>query len=172
MNKIFLIIISVFSLMSCKEENKPIEKEIKKNFTITVNAVVENDDVFQLFYNEDDSSTFPENQSILVNFKGSDKAQNIVFEIPEHVTPKKFRLDVGSNSAQKIIKINNMNIKFLEKNIDIKKAEFKDYFYPINQLELDSATLDYKVVYKVGDHFDPILLGNDKMEKLTETFFK
>lgn len=174
MNKIFLLVIGVFSLMSCKEEkeeSKPVEKEIKNNFTLTVNAVVEKDDVFQLFYNEDDSSVFPDEQSLLVTFKGSPNAQNIVFELPEHVTPKKFRFDVGSNSTQKVIKINNLNIKYLEKNFDIKKAEFKDYFYPINQLELDSTSLDYKVVYKQGDPFDPILLGTDKMEKLTKTFF-
>jgi hypothetical protein len=76
----------LFSVLftSCKDDKSEQIDAIKEEapFTITVNAVVDKDSEFQIYYNEDGSENYPAEQYVNVVIKGSQEAQDLVFKLP------------------------------------------------------------------------------------------
>jgi hypothetical protein len=136
----FLIaLVLLTSIFSCKNEEKnntkpevAIEKKNPNVFTVTLNAIVPEDDSFQVYYKNDAESIFDEKNSIFVEFKGSNQPQDIVFNLPEDVLPNYLRLDFGTNKQQKEITVNNFKIEVFGKTFEARGKEFFNYFYTTN----------------------------------------
>lgn len=137
---LLVLICSVF--FSCKNdqknENQEDIKKPKNNVSIVLNAVVLENDTFHVYYNEDGSEKFNEENSIWLEFKGKKTPQNIVFELPEDVLPSNLRIDFGINKEQKDIEIKSFKINYLGKKIEAYNSGFFKYFR-INEL---TAKLD------------------------------
>ncbi len=171
---IAVLTFAIISLVSCKNE-KNSDEEVKepelKNFTITVNAIVQEKDDFQIFYNETNSPEFKDDDSKIVSFVGLPEAQNIVFEFPKYTNPINLRFDVGANPEQKPVVVNFLKFEYLDRSFEIKGAEFGQYFYSANQVEIDDQTQTFKIVYKEGEVYDPILLGNENLKLKLESLY-
>ena len=72
-------------VIGCKDEKsvdnlQVVDKEVEtKGFKVTFNAIVDKDDIFQIFYNEDGSEVFDGKQIVTINVKGKAEAQDLVF---------------------------------------------------------------------------------------------
>lgn len=145
---------------SCKDDKKS-ETEVvaPKNlaFTFTVNAVVEKDDVFQVFYNEDGKESYAPEDAITVNITGSKQAQDIIFTLPEDVAPMSLRFDVGANKELKQIKVNGFTLNYLDSSFSGTSAQFFKDFYPNGNAEFDAANNIIKLKEVDGIPYDPIL---------------
>lgn len=168
---IILGLIFSISLLSCKQEEKKVEvveKEVE-TFNVTLNAVVKQNDVFQLFYVEEKGNGFDELKSLKVDVIGSNEAQNIVFKFPEDVLPANIRLDLGENNMQKEIKFNTLTFKYFDKNFVITPNKIEQYFVP-GQLTFDAKTGQIKIDQGKEEKYDPLLYPQsgieDELEKL------
>lgn len=149
-------------LVSCKDEKK-VEKdeapaaEVSKSFKVTVNAIVEQNDIFQIFYNEDGSDAFVPEQSVAINIAGKPEAQDLVFELPEEAMPASLRFDIGANVDLKKVSFKSLNIQYMDKSITATANTFFNYFYPNPQVEVDKATGIATMKAPKGETYDPIL---------------
>lgn len=169
---IILGLILSLSLLSCKEEKKAedIKKEIE-TFTITFNAVVKQNDVFQLFYVDEKGKGFDELKSFKVDVIGSDEPQNIVFKFPEDVLPANIRLDLGENNMQKEIKFNTLTFKYFDKNFVVTPNKIEQYFVP-GQLVFDSKTGLIQIDQGKEEKYDPLLYPQSGIEDELENLYK
>lgn len=174
MKKIFLSVI-LFSILfvSCKDdkETKTEVKETLKSFTVTVNAIVAKDDVFQIFYNEDGADNFAPEDAVTINVKANSKPQDLVFELPKDVMPMSLRFDIGANKELKQVSFNNFKIEYLDKKFEASKEEFFKYFYPNTQVEIDSLNAIAKMIDLKDGGYDPILGSRVELKKQIETLY-
>lgn len=156
--------ISALALLSilvigCKDDKSAdASKEVEtKNFKITVNAVVDKDDIFQIFYNEDGSESFDGKQIITLNVKGKPDAQDLVFIAPETDKPVTLRFDLGANKALTQVPFTNFKIEYQGKTFEAKGATIFKYFYPNGSVKCD--TLSATAITKLADDgsYDPII---------------
>lgn len=160
MKKLILssLVISVL-FTSCKgdknENNEVVENE--KPFTVTVNAIIEKDDEFQIYFNEDGSEAYQPEQYVNVVVKGNPEAQDLVFVMPKDVSPMNLRFDLGSNKEQKDVKFNSFDIDYKDKKFSTKGAAIFKYFYPNTQVTCDTINASAKINVKEGENYDPII---------------
>lgn len=143
MKKIILLLLVVITF-SCKSEKKekettPIVEEIeqKNAFTLSINAVVENDDSFILFYLEEGQTKINLKNSITANVLGSLDPQELNFKIKEEVLPTKLFLRFGND--QKFQKINFLTtyLSFGENSFSIENEKFFQFFNPNKFIDYD-----------------------------------
>ena len=156
---LLLVVVSFFT--SCKDEKKAaaIEAETvtEKPFTVTVHAVVAQDDIFQIFYNEDGTETFTPEQAITIQVKGNSNPQDLVFALPEEIMPTSLRFDIGGNKEQKEVALKGFKIDYYSKSLSAKGADFMKYFYGNTQVEFDTLKVVAKIKLLDGEPYDPIL---------------
>lgn len=146
MKRLILFVFSLLLFVSCKKEDKKLdeskdavaEKVMDTVFTVTLNATVKKDDSFQLYYRKQAETTYEETSSFFVEFKGSDKPQDIVFRLPDGVIPDNIRLDFGTNKEQSEIKINNFKMSYFDKSFEVKGSDFFNYML----VETKTASFD------------------------------
>lgn len=175
------ILLLVTTLFGCKNdsnnEKSNVENnqtEVSKNFKITLNVVVKKDDNFQVYYTEKSSNDFNEKESVWVEVKGSENAQDVVFNIPEDVIPTMFRLDFGVNEKQEDIKLNGVNIEYLGKSFKSEIPLLANYFRAAEASTLiDFKTGIIKAIVKDGKRQEPALYPHEtvlqpEIEKLVK----
>lgn len=157
----FVILFALFT--ACKDEEKKAveqvatEVEASNKFVVTLNAVIKQDDSFQLYYKNEESGNYEEANSIFTEMKGSDKPQDVVFTLPEDVLPSYFRLDFGTNKNQSPIVINSLKFDYLDKNFNLSGSQFFDYFI-LNELTVkgDKATSTITPILNPDGVHDPM----------------
>lgn len=172
--KILLTLLLILSLVACKNEEKTENKPIEPlGYVITLNAVVKQNDNFQLFYSEAaelSSVNYDENSSVRVDIIGNSNPQNIVFNLPEDVSPTFLRLDFGANKNQNDIQINNINIEYINKKFDISGSMFFDYF-TLNENTVkivDKSKCIIQPILPADGNYDPVAFsGQVLFEKLS-----
>jgi hypothetical protein len=174
---IFIIFLSMFALVSCKDkevqnennEVAPFEQVQKDNIIVTLTAVVKKDDSFQLYYKNEDSEAFSEEKSFFIEFKGSETEQNIVFNLPEEEFPNYLRMDFGTNKEQSPIEIKNLKLSYYDKTVEIKDSNFFDYFYG-NELtvKIDKQNAIVEPLLSAEGNYDPMFASADGLRKQLE----
>jgi hypothetical protein len=160
MKSIILSLSLILVLSSCKGDKKEeLEAQVPKNipFTITVSAIVEKDDVFQIFYNEDGTEAFPADQAITISVIGKKEPQDLVFTLPPDATPLSLRFDIGANKELKQVAFKGFRINYLDNSFSANAAQFFKYFYPNGQVELDTVNTIAKINIVEGQLYDPII---------------
>jgi hypothetical protein len=134
----FAIVLIAVTLFSCKDNKKETNAEVnadepkKENFfKVTFDVVVKKDDNFHLYYTEDGSINFNEKQSVWVPVKGSEKEQEVVFNLPEDAAPSNLRVDLGYgvNKEQSDIVLNKFKMDYFGKSFEAKDSLIYNYFY-------------------------------------------
>lgn len=167
------LLITLF-FISCKEEKKTepvvVEEELKP-FTISVNAIVNKDSEFQIYFNEDGSESYPAEQYINVSIKGSEEPQDLIFVISEDFSPMNLRFDLGSTKELKEVKFNSIKIDFNGKNINIGKESIYRNFYPNAQVAFDTINAVAKINVKDDEPYDPIIGATPILKKQIEDLY-
>ena len=174
--KILFGLLLTITFLACKNEEKAEVKEVKKDFyKLTLNAVVKKDDTFQVYFKDsnDDKAPFEEVNSIRVDLKGSESAQNIVFDLPADVFPTHLRVDFGSNKEQGEIVVNEFKVEFQDKKFVVKGADFFDYFIAEKTfVSFDKATSTAKPIVTEDGSYDPMFFSestlNNEMAKISK----
>ena len=163
--KFLVLFLVVTSLSSCKKEGKA-EENILANapelFNLTLNAVVKEDDDFQIFFKEsnDPQSPYEEQNSVWVGVKANENAQDIVFNLPEGVYPTQIRFDFGQKEHKEIL-VNSLKVAFKDKSFTLKGAEFFNFFTPDeNFVQVDKVTSKIFPVKQKDNKFDPMMYSN------------
>ncbi|MBC7525384.1 MAG: hypothetical protein H7239_13225 [Flavobacterium sp.] len=163
---IFLVLLLVaVSLISCKKEGKAEEKSLTpapELFTFTLNAIVKEDDDFQIFFKEDNDpqSPFKEENSVWVGVKGNENAQDIELKLPESVYPTQIRFDFGQKEHKEIL-VNSLKVAFKDKSFTLKGTEFFNFFTPDeNFVKVDKTASKILPVKQKNNKFDPMLYSN------------
>jgi len=134
--KLAIGFLSIFLMLSCKKEAEKTETTDVKTetaspiFKVTVDVNVKKDDSFHVYYTEDGSIDFTEENSIWAELKGSANDQQVVFNFPENTIPTQLRLDLGTNKDQEQMQIKNFKMEYAGKTFEAKGSEFFKYFVP------------------------------------------
>jgi hypothetical protein len=139
---IFFLLITVFA---CKSEKKPeeniAEEELIKSkdaLTFTLEAIIENDGTFTLFFLEEGQEQINFKNSEAKEVKGSAQSQSISFTIREEVIPDKLFLRFLNDEKKQIITIKRASISYGKKSIVIQDSLFYQYFMPNKFVDYDS----------------------------------
>lgn len=183
----YLICMLTVLFLACKndkkEEKQKNEKELETSllrrinnetdftdhFVVILEVLAEKDDGFQLFYSEDYMNDFSEKESTSTGFKGSDSYQKVVFHINKNVFPVKYRIDVGSNREQKILRIKSLKIKYSKNEIVIPEQLIKDYIIANDYIQQDEVDDLYRlnILESQGEFtYDPYFTCSPKLIKL------
>ena len=152
-----------FLLSSCKNDKDsgkvpvtqaPVE-ETNKNFEVSFELLATQDDNMHLYYTEDNSINFNEEQSVWAPFKGSNAYQKVVFTLPEEALPTDLRVDLGygKNEKQRDIILKNFKMSYYGKSFEASGSDIFNYFYPnkdntilnketakVNRMKVDQLT--------------------------------
>ena len=172
----FIVALTVFASVfySCKEESKQPESEavktlevVNNSFTVTLDIIAKKDDNLHLYYTEDNSINFTEEQSVWAEIKGNEAAQKVVFKLSEDALPTDLRFDIGygKNIEQKEIRVNNINFEYFGKSFNIKGNEIANYFYPNKESTILDATTGILSRVKVDQETAPSLYPHTTLKE-------
>lgn len=178
-----LLILLLTTFVSCKLENEKAtdnnvenvdanKKSTGSGLKITFNAVVEKDDSFQIFFNEDGSEAFTGEQMVDIKIKGNKAPQDIEFLLPDEAYPLNLRFDIGSNKDLKEVKFNSFKVDYKGKSFGAEGGKFFKYFYPNEQVVCDTINSIAKTVGKEGKDYDPIIGGTLHLRNELQKFYK
>ncbi|RZJ79285.1 MAG: hypothetical protein EOO20_26995 [Chryseobacterium sp.] len=174
-----LLLVSVLAV-SCKIDKKDdtgtpngdSKENGSQGLKVTFNAVVDKDDNFQLFFNEDGTENFTGDQMIDLPIKGSTESQELVFVLPEDVAATNFRFDIGSNGTLKEVKFGDFKMEYNGKTFKADGKDFFKYFYPNDQVVLDTIAEVAKITPKADRPYDPIIGGTLHLQTELGNFYK
>jgi lipopolysaccharide export system protein LptA len=147
-------------------------KNSNTNVKIVLDVVAPMDDKFQIFYKQDGTNNFNEEESEKAIIKGSSTSQLISFYVPNNVKITNLRIDPGENPNQGEIKINSIEIIKNEKKIKIQNKELLDFFALVNDLKFNTSkrTINHISLKKNGI-IDPIIINNENLIKQLKRIF-
>lgn len=143
---IFLGLLVTVFMFSCKNEPKTeepkAEVEVKSNaFKVTLNLLIKKNDTIHLYYTEDNTINFNEENSIWTPVSGNEAAQDVTFELPKDVFPTQFRFDLGINRENEKIVVKGVKFNYLDKLFAINESSVYNYFrVNIDNTNFDPAT--------------------------------
>ncbi len=163
-----LTILVLLFLFSCKNVNKQIEKTEPEifgishrdkelgpgRFEIALEAIVLQNDRFQLYYDDSGLSNFSEDRMVESVVNGDKHPQKITFELDSGVVPKKLRLDTGVNYEQKPIVFESLVIGYGRRQFTFDAEMFAQLFR--RNKHVDFRLKNHRIVGKVIDNrYDP-----------------
>jgi hypothetical protein len=180
---ITLLVFLMSMMVSCKLENEKTTEQNNENadstvkttgtgFKISFSAVVDKDDAFQIFYNEDGTEGFTGDQMVNLKIKGNPEEQTLEFVLPDDANPLNLRFDIGSNKELKQVKFNGFKMDFRGNTFSAQGSEFFKYFYPNDQVSCDTINSIAKNIGKEGKDYDPIIGGTLHLRNEIEKLYK
>ena len=181
MKKLGFIFVLAIATIACKNEKKeditnsdevkeqvaPAEEK-KDNITITVSAIVPNDDEFVIHYTEEEGFNFNGKDKILIDIKGSESAQDIVFDLPEKVLPANIMFKVGQNNPKDVtinyITFDNNNGSAFE----ISKDLFFQFFNPNKFIDFNRENNTFTSKEIEGKHEPTFFARPGLIQKIEE----
>lgn len=168
MKKLFLIFLLLLELLSCKNNEKKLDGIVPDNFgvifndsiigedrfKIIVNAVVQENDKFQLYYKDNQYNEFSTERMIESIVNGNNKPQEIVYTLAPEIIPTHFRLDFGTNYSQKPIKLNFITIRYGNNEYIFDNEKFAQLFKGnrYTKFKVGSKEIHSKVI---NNSYDP-----------------
>lgn len=172
--KKYLLSVLLLAFVACKEEEKKVEKVVEvPTFNLSFDLVMQKDDKIHLYYTQDETVNFNEENSVWVDLKGSNSVQTITFKLPEDVLPTNVRVDFGSgvNEEQSDVELKKFKMEYTGKEVIAEGDKIFEFFYinESNTQRLEGTTtlrkLDKKQV--VGPMLYPHILLTEKAKELT-----
>ncbi|MGV9002536.1 hypothetical protein [Flavobacterium sp.] len=138
--RLFITSVLVLTFLSCKNEKKnDIENSIEqkqnedeKLFKVAFDLKVKDNENIHLYYTQDGTINFTEENSMWREIKGSGDFQEVVFTMPEDILPTAIRIDLGygKNPKQSPVDLKKFKISYYNKTIEANGGIIFDYFYP------------------------------------------
>jgi hypothetical protein len=171
-----LIALSLFSCKDDKTSNTEETGKLPETFDVTFNVTITKDDVFQLYYTEDNSLNFGDDRSVKSVVKGGAVAQDVLFKLPADVLPTNIRLDFGDNAEQEDVVVNSMKFKYLKYTLEKTfgpNEEISHYFYALDaQIKIDNPSKTIKLLKPKGQKHDPLMWSNQLLSEEMVKLYK
>lgn len=185
--KKILLLISIIILVSCKESNnkkekvleekqiesifKKIEKgkEINNYFEVKYVFLAQENDNFQVFYKEDYTMNFSEENSVKAGFTGKDEFQTVVLKIPENVFPVNYKFDIGSNKNLKTLQIKSLSIRYGKNEVLIPQDRLMEFLKPNKCVIYNEANKEFNLSsYMLNETsiYDPYFTCSPELVKI------
>ena len=165
----FLFLLSLSLLLaSCKNEPKKDkeqveskdEKEIVQDFlSITIRAKVTQDDIFELYFEEDVTAPYSADYKISTPVNAKEGFQNIEFVLPVRVYPFKFRFDLGLKGHNSVVDVESILFSTGANNMLVPREQLSQYFTPNPYIEEKGDGI--YVRKSVEEKYDPFLTSSD-----------
>ena len=181
--KKYVYLLVVFVIMSCNEERKksdipePVKSEnvLDTNnndyFTFRINAVVENDDKFILYYLEENQKDITNENSVELNVVGGNSPQDLSFRLKENVLPTKLVLKYGNEQKQQKIQFIQAEISYEGDKIEIDAYKFYQFFIPNEYITYDQDN-HIASSREINGKYNPVFFSRKVLEdKLDYTFY-
>ena len=165
---VIFLLFSTFLLFSCKEAEKTEDspkavKEIKLNvFDVELDVTSTEKNMIILYYLDGTSPWFTPEQTVWMGVEPKAESQTIVLSLPEGVPPTDLRLNYGFDKLKGPIQINEIRLKYQDKQFTIDKKSFEEYFTPNQYIKFDSATL-LATPITVDGKMDPFFVSKPKL---------
>jgi len=157
---LFVSIISFYTIATFLSNRKIRPTSI----LVEVDVRVQENDIFYVYYLDEDQKQWSDNFSKYQRIKGSDKEQKITFELPVEKPIQKIRLDIGANKQQGPIKVKSITLKS-----EIGQNVFSDSIPELFDL---NAYAVYKNGYyypkEVSGRYDPFLVSKEQVSNTLE----
>lgn len=168
----FLKKLSLLLVMFCFSN---CEKDKNTNtLKIELDTVIKENDSIHIYYKEDSTIDFNENQSFWKTVNGISKNQKINFIFPDSIHPKQLRLDFGNSINQKEVVINQITFKYKKEVFSLQGKEIYYYFRiddSVTELDKNLGVLKRKDTLQTrGPSLYP--KGNKLIELLTILYKK
>lgn len=172
------LVIFSFLFVSCKKQGdesseNTVEKNIKQNFYVEVDASCVKSDDFTLYYTEDGTTLFNSENAVWKGIKGGKKMEKVTFELPEEKIPTDIRLDFGLKEAQDSVVVKNVKVNCYGNSFEIVGSDFFKYFVENKQFnaKIDAANGTLIILQKDGKYttpyYYPTQLTIDNIKKIT-----
>lgn len=127
------ILLSVILLSCKKDESKEVKRSEVTNtnentFKVSLDLLLKKNDTIHLYYTEDGSINFNEENSVWLPVQGKDVSQHVTFILPKDVFPTEFRFDFGVNPKQDDVILNKVRFDFVDKSFEVKDSTIFNYF--------------------------------------------
>ena len=158
----------VLFIIACKNDQKQIrntESEVfgisirdqkigEGRFEVTLEAIVLENDRFQLYYSDSDYNNFSDDRMAETLVRGDTIPQRITFILDYGVIPKKLRLDTGINYSQKPIVFTSLVIGYGNKQFSFDPEMFAQLFRTNRHADftLETRSIETKVI---DNRYDP-----------------
>lgn len=165
---LYLVAFLVFS--ACKNNSKnngnkienaarTEEIDLEDRLIVTMNALVPNDDNFEIYYRKKEEKFQPENK-VSLKINGTEKVQELVFVLDVIEFPSYLRIDFGRNPNQNNLRLESLSISFNENSHEFTIEELKKFFHPNKNMKVDFESGEI-VLQKTGDKYNPYLNSNN-----------
>lgn len=159
---LFFSILTFFAVFFLLKQLKVTPDELR----LELDALVLENDVFQLFYCLEGADNFTEKHSVKTIVLGNNKTQKIEFLLPFNTPIIKLRIDIGENEQQKLMKINSVQLKSAVKTFQYDV--FKDF---TSSTFVQSEKKGIKT-YVVNNQYDPFFESDFEVKNAIETLNK
>lgn len=140
MKKILLVFFLTASF-GCKQKSEAKQEqqinEPRDAFVLKINTIIDDDDVFTLFFLEEGQDNITTKNSVSVNVKNSPSPQELTFKVKEGILPTKLFLKFGNEQKKQRIFILSAQINFGEKSFIISREKFYQFFIPNKFINYD-----------------------------------
>lgn len=184
MKKIIFVLITLAVFVGCKNDNKEttklkkeeeqienIAKNEYKGYKVTLDAVIEEEDVFLLYYvsEYEEDNKFSKINKVEQKVKGSLDNQLISFKIPNDILElKKIRLNLGKNRKQKNIKFNKLIIEKKGNKLELDAKQVARYFNTsINYLKINPNESTFTLMEK-DEKYNPFIMSKGSFFSLIQ----
>jgi len=176
------IFISLFILIiSCKDEKKAKDIEgsttlVKVDntddyFSLSIEATIEQDDDFVLYYLEGDEVNISNENSVPLKVTGSMFPQNLIFNLQEDILPTKLIIKYGNEQKNQKMQFYGGEINYLGEKIVMDSYKFYQFFIP--NLYIDYNQKNHIAISKEKNgKYEPIFFSRKVLEdKIDYTFY-
>ena len=151
--KCFIFLGLIF--VSCQKNNKQPASRV----TVCLDVELLHNDAIQLYYKMKADDDYNETLSIKKQVKGKKGVQTLLFELPEGVKPKNFRIDLGEEIKElDSVRIENITFQYKERILSGKGGAFTRWFDLNNQIEAGEEGWYY--LKPQAQNTDPFMNGN------------
>lgn len=167
MKKNILILLSVFTLISCGngkegEVTETVEKTPSLKYSLEMEAIYEKDDSLSIIYQIDNVMQYE--KAIEYKVKGSPMPQKITVIFPEGENPENLNIIVSTNNEQTHLTIKNISILVGDDIIDGSNYKYAEFLLTDSSFSWDVEKSRYNLIHT--NKYPPALVGNDKLLSL------
>jgi hypothetical protein len=116
-----LVLITCF-FTSCEKNEKT------NSLKIDLDVVIKNNDSIQIYYTQNTSISFIEEQSFWKKVSGNKKNQTVSIVFPDSILPKQIRMDFGRNMKQDEIILNEITFSYKKNRFSAKGEDIYHLF--------------------------------------------
>ncbi|WP_370477427.1 hypothetical protein [Tamlana flava] len=185
MNKFRLTSVFIlFCLVSCKKTPPSTNNEyrvwlnpdvkLEDVFTVKIRLKVLHNDEFKVYYTQDNTENFNEENTVRTKINGSNEVQLLTFKFPKGTKPTNLRIDFGFNKEQRVFELNNLELSCHDNYFTIPGPTFLDYFKIFdNRLIFDASTAQLYVNKDIDrKQYLPITVSKESLNAELKYFYQ